>query len=481
MEFPVTAPARSKPSAQPSPQVASPSTPRLAPSLAAQLRHTARCVLAVEQGRSLSDVMPQVNADLRPGVQALTFHVLRHLGTARAVVGLLVQRKPEPAVMALLSSAVALLFDAPRSVVREGTDGSHMAKPDGPHYEPHTVVNQAVEAARQDRSTQRQAAFINACLRRFLREREALLHSVDQLPVARWNHPVWWIERLQRDHPEHWAAILEANNQPGPMALRVNRRKTTVARYQQALQALGVASTPVGSDGLVLDAPQPVERLPDFAQGHVSVQDAAAQMAATLLLSERAWAPTDRVLDACAAPGGKTAHLLEWADLDVLALDVDERRCERIHDNLKRLGLRAEVRCADAARPADWWDGRPFDAILLDAPCTASGIVRRHPDVRWLRRPSDVAPLVAIQKTLLEALWPLLKPGGRLLYGTCSVFRDEGEHQVAAFLGRHTDAVYRPSVGHLLPGLAAPLGEFNDNPPGGYDGFFYARIDKVQP
>lgn len=481
MELPVTVPARPKPSAPPGPHAAASLAPRLAPSLAAQLRYTARCVLAVEQGRSLSDVMPQVNADLRPGVQALTFHVLRHLGTAREVVGRLVQRKPEPAVMALLSSAVALLLDGTSTVGREGADGVRTAKPVGPHYEPHTVVNQAVDAARQDRSTQRQAAFVNACLRRFLREREALLLCVAQLPVARWNHPVWWMERLQRDHPEHWAAILAANNQPGPMALRVNRRMTTRARYQQALQAVGVASTPVGSDGLVLDVPQPVERLPDFAQGHVSVQDAAAQMAAMLLLNGRAWAPTDRVLDACAAPGGKTAHLLEWADLDLLALDVDERRCGRIHDNLQRLGLQAEVRCADAAHPADWWDGRPFDAILLDAPCTASGIVRRHPDVRWLRRPSDVDALVAVQRSLLEALWPLLKPGGRLLYCTCSVFRAEGAYQVAAFLERHTDAVSRPSAGHLLPGLAAPLGEFNDNPPGGYDGFYYARIDKAQP
>jgi len=481
MELPVTAPARPTSPTKSRAPVAPQGAPRLAPSLAAQLRHTARCVLAVEQGRSLSDVMPQVSADLRPGVQALTFHVLRHLGTARTVVGQLVQRKPEPAVMALLSSAVALLLDGPSAVTTAAAGSPPGARPGGPHYEPHTVVNQAVDAARHDRSTQRQAAFVNACLRRFLREREALLNGVALLPVARWNHPAWWIERLQHDHPEHWAAILEANNQPGPMALRVNRRQTTRARYQQALQAVDVASTPVGSDGLVLDVPQPVERLPAFAQGHVSVQDAAAQMAASLLLDGRVWAPTDRVLDACAAPGGKTAHLLERADLDLLALDLDARRCERIHDNLQRLGLQAQVRCADAARPADWWDGRPFDAILLDAPCTASGIVRRHPDVRWLRRSSDVDQLVTIQQTLLEALWPLLKPGGRLLYCTCSVFRAEGADQVAAFLERHTDAVHRPSVGHLLPGLTNPPGEFNDNPSGGYDGFFYARIDKAQP
>lgn len=437
------------------------------PTLATQLRHTAGCVLAVEQGRSLSEALPELPPALRPGVQALTFHVLRHLGTARALVGRLVERKPAPPVQALLCSAVALLLD--------------VADEHAPRYPAHTVVNQAVEAARQDRRTERQASFVNACLRRFLREREALLALVDTDPVARWNHPLWWIERLQRDHPETWQAILTANNQPGPMALRVNRRRTDRASYQQALQAIGLSSTPVGSDGLVLDAPQPVERLPGFAQGHCSVQDAAAQMAADQLLGGRVWTSADRVLDACAAPGGKTAHLLERAELNLLALDVDPRRCERIEDTLARLGLQAAVRCADAAKPATWWDGQPFDAILLDAPCTASGIVRRHPDVRWLRRPSDVSALVATQRALLEALWPLLKPGGRLVYATCSVFRAEGDEQIRAFLVHHTDALQQPSPGHLLPGLAAPAGEFNDNRLGGYDGFFYARLDKAVP
>lgn len=444
----------------------SPSVPQ-GPTLATQLRHTAGCVLAVEQGRSLSEVLPELPPALRPGVQALTFHALRHLGTARALVGRLVERKPAPPVQALLCSAVALLLD--------------VADEQAPRYPAHTVVNQAVEAARQDRRTERQAPFVNACLRRFLREREALLAMVDTDPVARWNHPLWWIERLQRDHPEDWQAILTANNQPGPMALRVNRRRTDRASYQQALQAVGLSATPVGSDGLVLDAPQPVERLPGFAQGHCSVQDAAAQMAADQLLGDRAWTPADRVLDACAAPGGKTAHLLERAELNLLALDVDPRRCERIEDTLARLGLQASVRCADAGKPTTWWDGQPFDAILLDAPCTASGIVRRHPDVRWLRRASDVSALVATQRALLEALWPLLKPGGRLVYATCSVFRAEGDEQIRAFLVHHTDALQQPSPGHLLPGLAAPSGEFNDNRLGGYDGFFYARLDKAPP
>ena len=446
----------------------------LGPSLATQLHHTARCVRAVEQGHSLSDVLPQVAKDLRPGVQALTFHVLRHLGTAHALVQQLVERKPDPAVSALLCTALSLTLEDDEAGASSGL-----------HYAAHTVVNQAVDAARQDRGTARQAAFINACLRRFLRERPVLLEAALRQPVARWNHPTWWIERLQRDHPEHWQAILNANNQPGPMTLRVNRRRIERSAYQQALQAIGVSSTPVGEDGLVLDAPQPVERLPGFALGHCSVQDAAAQMAATLLLEGRSWSTAERVLDACAAPGGKTAHLLERADLHLLALDLDARRCERVDDTLKRLGLhgegRAEVRCADAAQPATWWDGRLFDAVLLDAPCTASGIVRRHPDVRWLRRASDVDQLVKVQRGLLEALWPLLKPGGRLLYATCSVFRAEGADQVQAFLERHTNAVHRPSPGHLLPGSAAPAGEFNDNPLGGHDGFFYTRIDKAGP
>lgn len=457
-------------SATPSPPAFRSSGAPLGPSLATQLHHTARCVRAVEQGHSLSDVLPQVAAGLRPGVQALTFHVLRHLGTARALVEQLVQRKPDAAVSALLCTALSLML--------EDDDAGSSS---GLHYAAHTVVNQAVDAARQDRGTTRQAAFINACLRRFLRERPVLLEAAMRQPVARWNHPLWWIERLQRDHPDHWQAILSANNQPGPMTLRVNRRRVTRAACQQALLSIGVTSTPVGDDGLVLDAPQPVERLPGFAQGHCSVQDAAAQMAAGLLLEGRSWSAADRVLDACAAPGGKTAHLLERADLSLLALDVDAGRCERVTSTLQRLGLQAEVRCADAGKPSTWWDGNAFDAILLDAPCTASGIVRRHPDVRWLRRPSDVQQLVAVQRGLLEALWPLLKPGGRLLYATCSVFRAEGAEQVQAFLGRHTDAVHRPSPGHLLPGSAAPADQFNDNPLGGYDGFFYTRFDKAAP
>lgn len=430
--------------------------------MADQLLHTARCVAAVASGQSLSDALPAVPDAVRPGVQALTFHTLRHLGLARAVATRLVQRSPEPLVHALLCTAIALL----------GAD-------DGPRYAEHTLVDQAVAALRRQRRTERQAGFLNACLRRFLRERDTLLAAVRDDPVARFNHPLWWIERLRRDYPHHWQAILAADNEPGPMTLRVNCRQVSRDTYLQSLADRGIAAQPVGDDGLVLGRALPVEQLPGFAQGQVSVQDAAAQLAAPLLLAGRTWAPGDRVLDACAAPGGKTAHLLEQADAQVVALDVDAQRAHRITDTLQRLGLQAKVLVADAAHPDAWWDGEPFDAILLDAPCSAAGIVRRHPDVRWLRRDSDIAALVSIQKALLEALWPLLKPGGRLVYATCSVFKAEGEDQVQAFLSRHTDARRQPGPGHLLPGRASAEGDFNDNAPGGHDGFYYARIDKA--
>jgi 16S rRNA (cytosine967-C5)-methyltransferase len=441
-------------------------------SLSNQLQATARCVLAVKQGQSLSDVLPQVDAQVRPGVQALTFHVLRHWGTVTAIARLLADRAPAPGALALLHSALALLLP-------HRTDGETPAWVSGMVYAEHTVVNQAVQAAKADPKLMRTSPFLNACLRRFLRERDDLLVEVALDPVAVHNHPLWWIERVQRDHPDHWRAILAANNQAAPMALRVNPRRTTPAQLQTALQAQGVDSTLCSDHGLVLAKALPVQRIPGFEQGDCSVQDTAAQWAGRLLLHGANLPPGARVLDACAAPGGKTADVLERADVQILALDVDALRAHRISENLHRLGLSAEVRVADAADVPSWWDGQAFDAILLDAPCTASGIVRRHPDVRWLRRESDVQQLVAAQRRLLKALWPLLKPGGRMLYATCSVFKAEGEDQMRRFLKEHADAVLQPNLGHLLPGSSAPGGEFNDNPPGGHDGFFYARLDKI--
>jgi 16S rRNA (cytosine967-C5)-methyltransferase len=276
--------------------------------------------------------------------------------------------------------------------------------------------------------------------------------------------------------------VLSANNTQAPMTLRVNLLKTTVERYQQALEALSLDAVAVAGSGVQLERARPVRQLPGFAQGEFSVQDAAAQLAAPLLLNglQAANGPL-RVLDACAAPGGKTAHLLEFAGpnaVEVTALEVDEQRSRRIDETLVRLGLSAKVVVADASRPAEWWDGQLFDAVLLDAPCTASGIVRRHPDVRWLRRESDIGQLAVQQATLLASLWPLVKPGGRLLYCTCSVFREEGSHQIDAFLVHNTDARLRPSPGHLLPQSGRNARGVPDNALGDHDGFFYALLEK---
>jgi len=432
---------------------------------------TASALQSIRAGQSGTAALEATDALLRPGVQALLFQVLRNLGRAQALRSQLAVRKPPPWADALLCSALALAWD-----------------PEAAPYEPFTLVNQAVEAAKRNPAARAQAAFINASLRRFLRERQALVAATQGDEVAVWNHPAWWIRQLRQDHPQHWQRILQANNAPAPMVLRVSRSKTTPTLYQKALTAINIDSRPVGDWGLVLGRPVPVAQLPGFAEGVVSVQDAAAQMAAPLLLDGLDAGRPQRLLDACAAPGGKTAHLLEWAAAlqapwQVTALEVDAARAGRIHDNLHRLGLTAQVLVADAGAPGDWWQqasgGEPFDAILLDAPCTASGIVRRHPDVRWLRRDSDVAQLAGLQARLLAALWPLLRAGGRMLFCTCSVFRAEGDGQIRAFLARNTDARLLPSPGHLFPGSPDKRDALPDNGPGEHDGFFYALLQKA--
>jgi 16S rRNA (cytosine967-C5)-methyltransferase len=434
-----------------------------------QLLSVASALQAIRAGQSGTAALAAVDSALRPGVQALLFHVLRQAGRAEALRRCLVERMPPPAADALLCTALALCWSLDESP-----------------YEPFTLVNQAVEAAKRNVGTRKQASFINGCLRRFLREREALVTATNDEPLARWNHPLWWIERLRKDHPGDWEQILRANNTHAPMTLRINKQKCTLAQYQQALAAINFEADVVGDSGLVLHQPVPVPALPGFAQGWVSVQDAAAQMAAPLLLQDLDLTQPLHVLDACAAPGGKTAHLLELAGrgspLQVTALEIDPARSARIGDTLERLGLNAKVLVADAARPQDWWQqhcgGALFDAILLDAPCTASGIVRRHPDVRWLRRETDISQLAALQARLLAALWPLVRPGGRLLYCTCSVFRAEGDVQVQTFLAHNTDAQLLPSPGHLIPGKADKGEAVPDNLTGDHDGFFYALLQK---
>lgn len=424
------------------------------------LQAATEVVAAVRAGVSATAAMSRVEATLRPGAQALAFQALRNLGRAESLRLLLARRAPPPQADALLCTALALCWrdaEAP--------------------YEVFTLVDQAVEAAKRG-TARAQANFINACLRRFLRERDALVADTDRDPAAVWNHPRWWIERLKREHPQQWQAILEANNTQAPMTLRVNARKSSQAEYLTRLRADGVEASPVGRQGIVLARPRPVHEVPGFDEGAVSVQDAAAQLAAQLLLQGMSGSSPLAILDACAAPGGKTAHLLELADARVTALDIDPARCERIHETLGRVGLQAQVLAADAGQPAQWWDGQLFDAILLDAPCTASGIVRRHPDVRWLRRESDIAQLASVQARLLAVLWPLLKPGGRLLYCTCSVFRAEGEGQAQTFLAHNKDAVLRPAPGHLVPQTGAKANAVPDNLEGDHDGFYYALLEK---
>jgi 16S rRNA (cytosine967-C5)-methyltransferase len=429
------------------------------------LQAAARIVGDVRGGVSASQAVPRAEPPLRAGAQALAFQALRNLGRAQALRAQLARRAPPPPVDALLCTALALAW----------------RKEDAP-YAPFTLVDQAVEAAKRDPSMRSQANFVNACLRRFLRERDALVAVTDAQEVAQWNHPQWWIGQLRRDWPQDWQAILEANNGRAPMTLRVNARRATQGEYLAKLASEGITATAVGEYGIVLAQPRDVHALPGFDAGSVSVQDHGAQLAAPLLLAGlRSDAARMRILDACAAPGGKTAHILELADAEVLALDISPQRCERIRENLSRLGLEARVQAADAAQPALWWDGRPFDAILLDAPCTASGIVRRHPDVRWLRRESDIAQLAQIQARLLSALWPLLAPGGRLVYCTCSVFRAEGEHQVQTFLAHNKEAVLRSGPGHLLPHSGESAGAVRDNLPGDHDGFHYAVLERLSP
>ncbi len=435
--------------------------------LHALLEQAATAVASVRGGRSLDDALGRVPGELRPGTQALAFHALRWLGSAEVVLRGLAERAPPPAVESLLLVALALLWPP----------AAMAAKAPAP-YPPHVLVDQAVEAAR--RRAPRSAGFVNAVLRRFLREQDARVAAALATPLGRWNHPGWWLDRLRADWPNEWAAIADADNDRAPMTLRANARRTTAAHYVERLAEAGLAAVAGPGVSVQLERPVPVTSLPGFAEGDASVQDASAQRAAPLLAA--GLRPGARVLDACAAPGGKTAHLLELADLDVTALDRDPARLARVGETLARLGLSARTLAADALDPASWWDGEPFDAILLDAPCTASGIVRRHPDVRWLRRPGDVAVLAETQSRLLDALWPLLGPGGRMLYATCSLFRDEGEARIDAFLQRHPDAAVAAtprSPGHLLPlpdnRASRPAAVAIDDPAAG-DGFFLALL-----
>jgi len=337
----------------------------------------------------------------------------------------------------------------------------------------YAAVAATVEATRALKRP-RLAGLVNAVLRRWQRERSGLLAALDAAAPTRHAHPAWLAGAIARDWPSQADAVLAADNLEPPLMLRANRRRTTREVLLERLHAAGQTATshPWLADAIVLPHSGDVTRLPGFAEGLFAVQDGAAQVAADLLDAR----PGQRVLDACAAPGGKACHLLERADLELTALDSDPARLRRIGQNLDRLGLRAKLLAGDAATPADWWDGQPYERILIDAPCSATGVQRRRPDVRLHRRESDIPTLAALQQRILAALWPLLAPGGKLVYATCSLLRAENETAVQSLLAGAADA--RPLPFTLPAGQAATVGWQILPGDGDLDGMYYAVLEK---
>lgn len=411
--------------------------------LAPALRDAARIVARVAAGASLA---AEFDLDTpRGALLDLTHGTLRRYGRVQAIVRQLSRRERGDALVE------ALLWC------------SLYALESGRHAD-YAVVDQAVRACAL---LERWGAkgYVNALLRGYLRERGSLETRIQADAEARYQHPHWWIDLVRAAYPAQWEAMLAAGNSHPPMCLRVNVRRNTVSEYEAKLSQAAIGARQIGAQALLVERPVALERLPGFAAGDVSVQDAGAQRAAPCL----DLAPGQRVLDACAAPGGKSGHILESAEVALTALDADAARCRRLERNLERLGLGARVRCADCTRPEDWWDGVPFERILADVPCSASGIVRRHPDIKWLRRSHDVAGFAARQGEILDVLWRVLGADGKLLYATCSVFPQENDAVIDAFLARTPGAARLP----LADGADA-----QGLPDAERDGFYYALIQK---
>lgn len=449
-----------------------------ADSLAQALLHAARIVAQVMEGKTLDHALAQQLASRQPrgAVQDLSYVSLRQYGRNDFLLSQLLQKPllqegqsdPERLqVHALLLVALMRLEQRPQ--------------------ETHTTVDQAVCAAAQ-LAHGRYKSLVNAVLRNRLRQADALQQALARDEVAHHQHPRWWLEKLRRSYPEHWQDILHMGNTRPPMTLRLNRQRDpqdTALAYQQTLATLDIPARVLDATAILLERPVAVERLPDFPAGRVSVQDWGAQQAAALLDV----ADGQRVLDACAAPGGKTTHLLERARMELLALDSQPGRCQRIHENLQRLNLTAQVKTADVRRLADWWDGCPYDRILADVPCSASGVVRRHPDIKWLRRAADLPGFVRLQREILDALWTTLAPGGKLLYCTCSLFVEENRGQIEAFLERQPQArlLSLCAASIKLPAVLEQNLTARDDrgglalqllPHAEHDGFFYALLQK---
>ena len=417
-------------------------------SLAYALKQASTLVAGVLEGGNLTDgyeAMLSANPSwpdaTRGAVRDLSWSTLREFGRGDAVLRHYLH-KPLPTYLhALLLVALYRLEQRPA--------------------QSHTLVDQAVEAAAAEVPALK--GVINGVLRNVLRETMKLEGWRDADIEARYACPQWWIERVRYDHPADWEAILQAGNLHPPMSLRVNARRASGEDVSAALEKAGIPARKLENGAILLAHPVPVQRLPGFAEGLVSVQDAGAQWAAQWLGA----VDGERVLDACAAPGGKSAHLLERADIDLTALELDPTRAARVRTNLDRLGLAARIKVADCRRLNTWWDGEPFDRILADVPCSASGVVRRHPDIKWLRRNEDIPRFAAQQAEILDALWQTLAPGGTMLYVTCSVFDEENRRQIDAFLARHPDAethAIDASDSRSLP------------PTADHDGFYYALL-----
>ncbi len=415
----------------------------------------ARVISSALQSRNLTQVLAEslrqhneFTPQQRGALQDLCYGTLRYYGKLSFILNQLMQR-PSRDVMLQHLLLVALYQ-------LEYTKAGQ-----------HVIVDQAVRAAKHLNATA--GGLVNGVLRNFQRKREVLLEEAQRFETSRYSYPQWWIDSIKQQYGETATAILEAGNQHPPMTLRMNARHTTATEYQALLAANEIAARPVEPGALILERPQAVERLPRFAEGWLSVQDAGAQYAAHLLDVGAGM----RVLDACAAPGGKAAHLLEKADIELVAIDKDEQRLQRVRENLQRLGLQAQVVCGDAAAPQTWWDGKPFQRILADVPCSASGVVRRHPDIKWLRRPADIEAFAKQQVQILSTLWELLAPDGKLLYATCSVFARENQQVIDSFLAQHPEASQEELVS--LPGTSRNGQLLPDDQ---HDGFFYALLHK---
>ncbi|WP_353432343.1 16S rRNA (cytosine(967)-C(5))-methyltransferase RsmB [Polynucleobacter sp. MWH-UH23A] len=413
---------------------------------------SAQAIGEVMNGRSLTEVLDQLDAHERPIVQSLSFNALRKWVRSQELIKQFIPKAPPPEVAHLLSVAISLFL-------QEDAEGKG--------YASHTIVDQSVRACAEYDKTVYAKGLVNAVLRKVSLATQTSEYPPDPIPMF---VPPWWRANLKRNYSKQWQSILFAQAKRAPLILRVNQKQYSREQYQSLLDDAGIASSAIESlagfalpNALLIPNPVPVSNLPGFYSGAVSVQDSGAQLAASLLIPN----PSDLILDACSAPGGKTAHLLELADCQMLALEIDEMRIGKINGNLDRLRLQSEkvkVLQGDASK-SSWWDGILFDKILLDAPCSASGIVARHPDIPFLRRQSDIAALQKKQREILTQAWQMLKPEGLLLYVTCSVFPEEGEDQAVWFAQQHANALRLDAPGQLLPT------EVND-------GFYYALFKK---